>query len=356
MAKAQDQTELLRERVAAATEAGSPLAITGSGSKAFYGREAAGEALDVTGHRGIVNYEPTELMVTARAGTPLAELEAALDAEGQMLPFEPPHFGATGTLGGAVAAGLSGPRRPFTGAVRDMMLGTRIVNGRGEVMRFGGEVMKNVAGYDVSRLMAGALGTLGVILEVSLKVLPRPAAAHTVVLDTPMAEVFRHSEDWLRRGVPLSATAHDGERLYVRLSGAHSAVESATRALGGERMDDAPGFWRAVRDHEHAFFATEGPPLWRLALPPGAPMPALDGARFSEWAGRQLWLRSDADAGAIRDEAARLGGHAALFRGGERSGEVFHPLEPVKLRLHRALKHAFDPAGILNPGRLYSNL
>jgi len=356
MARAQDRTEALRERIAAAAESGTPLAIAGSGSKAFYGREPAGETLEVSGHRGIVNYDPTELMLTARAGTPLAELEAALDAEGQMLAFEPPHFAGAGTLGGAVAAGLSGPRRPFTGAVRDMMLGTRIINGRAEVMRFGGEVMKNVAGYDVSRLMAGALGTLGVILEVSLKVLPRPAAAHTVVLDIPMAEVFRHTEDWLRRGMPVSATAHDGERLHLRLSGAHSAVEDATRALGGERMDDAPGFWRSVRDQAHPFFAAEGPPLWRLALPPGAGMPALDGAWFSEWAGRQLWLRSDVDADVVRRETGRLGGHAALFRGGERAGEVFQPLEPVKLRMHRELKRAFDPAGILNPGRLYPNL
>ncbi|PWG64265.1 glycolate oxidase subunit GlcE [Sediminicurvatus halobius] len=356
MARVSDRSQSIAERIAAASEAGTPLAITGSGSKAFYGRAPQGEALDVTGHRGIVNYDPTELVLTARGGTPLAEIETALDAEGQMLAFEPPRYGGGGTLGGAVAAGLSGPRRPFTGAVRDMMLGTRVANGRGEIMRFGGEVMKNVAGYDVSRLMAGSLGTLGVILEISLKVLPRPVAAHTVVLETPMGDVFRHSEDWLRRGMPLSATAHDGERLYVRLSGARSAVEDATRALGGERIDDAPGFWRSVRDHTHDFFTSEGPPLWRLALPPGAPLPALDGALFSEWAGKQLWLRSAADAESIRRETARLGGHATLFRGGDRSGEVFHPLEAVTLRLHRELKRAFDPAGVLNPGRLYPNL
>ncbi|HKJ94391.1 MAG TPA: glycolate oxidase subunit GlcE [Gammaproteobacteria bacterium] len=359
MAKDEDLTEGITEAVRDAVEAGTPLCIRGGGTKDFYGRAGSGEPLNTTAHRGIVNYEPTELVLTARAGTPLLEIERALAAEGQMLSFEPPHFDGeeAATLGGAVACGLSGPRRAFGGALRDMVLGTRVINGRGKVLRFGGEVMKNVAGYDVSRLMAGALGTLGVILEVSLKVLPRPPAENSLTLECPPEDTFARAEGWLRQGIPVSGTFHDGQHLHVRLSGTESAVESGTRAVGGERVDDAPAFWRRVRDQQLPFFDTEsGPPLWRIALPPGSELPAIEGPCALEWAGKLAWVRSGASPGDIRHEAERLGGHATLFRGGDREGDIFHPLSKTVAALHERLKASFDPDGIFNPGRLYNGL
>lgn len=352
-----DLTDEIAGRVRQASAAGTPLEILGNATKRFYGREASGEPLAMTRHRGIVSYEPSELVLTARCGTPLAELTAQLAERGQMLAFEPPCFGGEATLGGAIAAGLSGPRRPFTGSVRDTVLGIRLVNGRGEVLQFGGRVMKNVAGYDVSRLMVGALGTLGVLLEVSLKLLPAPQAEQTLTLPEPAARVYGLTEQWLREGVPVSAAAHDGERMYVRLSGAASAVESGRRRIGGQVLDPAGEFWRDLRDHRLPFFIDRAAePLWRIALPAAAPAPDLPGSWISDWAGRQLWLRTDADPDRVRRKAQHLGGHATLFRGGDRATEVFQPLDAPLLRLHRRLKQAFDPAGLLNPGRLYAQL
>lgn len=352
MASQHDQGAEIAARVAEAAAAGTSLEIRGGGSKAFYGRRPQGEPLETSGHRGIISYEPSELVVTARAGTPLADLEQVLADGGQVLPFEPPHFAGGATVGGAVASGLSGPRRPFAGAVRDFVLGTRIVNGRGQMLRFGGEVIKNVAGYDLSRLSAGALGTLGVLLEVSLRLLPRAEAEDSRMLETPPETLYRLTEQWLRAGIPVSAAIHDGTRLLVRLSGSESAVADGIRQIGGSALEDAAGFWRELRDHALPFFAGDRP-LWRLALPPAAPMPALDGERLMDWGGRQLWLRSESPAAAIRAEARRLGGHALLFRGGDRDGDVFQPLENGLADIHRRLRGAMDPAGILNPGRVY---
>ena len=265
-----DLTQSIAGQVAEAAADGQPLSITGHGSKAFYGRPVNGRTLDIGGHRGIVNYEPTELVLTARAGTPLADLESTLAEHGQMFPFEPPRFGGHGTLGGAVATGLSGPRRPYAGAVRDMVLGSRIVNGRGEVLHFGGEVMKNVAGYDVSRLMTGAMGTLGVLLEVSVKLLPVPEHEATLRFQRDPEDAFFDLETWVKAGYPVSAAAHDGQYLYVRLSGSEKAVRAAQKAVGGDDVAQGADYWRALRDQELDFFAP-GTDLWRIALP--APEP-----------------------------------------------------------------------------------
>lgn len=354
----QELTEALVDRVKQAHEAGTPLAIAGSGSKAFYGHPLVGDTLSTREHAGIVNHEPTELVLTARAGTPLEEVETALAEEGQQFPFEPPHFGEGGTLGGAIAAGLAGPRRPYGGSVRDMVLGLRLINGRGELMRFGGEVMKNVAGYDVARLNVGALGTLGVITEVSLKVLPAPASTATLTLDLPMSDCHARTEGWLREGRPVSAVAHDGQQLFLRLSGTVSAVADAVRDIGGEAMDTgtAQRFWTSLRDQTHAFFADPQRPLWRVSLPPAADLSAFEGTKLAEWAGQQLWLRDTTDAATLRQTAESLGGSATLFRGVLPEVSVFHPLDRVKRRLHQSLKAAFDPRGILNPNRLYPEL
>ena len=352
----QDQAEQLAQQVAEAAEAGTAVRIRGAGTRGFLGRPVDGQTLDVSGHRGIVNYEPTELVMTARAGTPLDELEATLTEQGQMMPFEPPRFGPGATLGGAIATGLSGPRRPWAGAARDLVLGTRLINGHGEHIRFGGEVMKNVAGYDVSRVVTGSHGTLGVLTEVSMKVLPLPEAEEAIRLDQDEARGFATVEDAYRAGVPVSGAAHDGEQMYLRLSGTKLAVDAGLERLGGERDNDPGTFWNALRDHTLPFFTDDGPPLWRLSLPLLAGTPELPGPRLADWAGQQQWLRTEADAETVFTEAKRLGGHATLFRGGDGGSDVFQPLDPAVRRLHERLKQAFDPAGILNPGRLYAGL
>ena len=350
-----DLTQSIAAQVAEAAADGQPLSIAGHGSKAFYGRPVDGRTLDISGHRGIVNYEPTELVLTARAGTPLADIENALAEHGQMLPFEPPRFGGRGTLGGAVATGLSGPRRPYVGAVRDMVLGSRIVNGRGEVLYFGGEVMKNVAGYDVSRLMTGAMGTLGVLLEVSVKLLPVFEHETTLRVGRDPEGAFLDLEGWVKQGYPISAAAHDGQSLYLRLSGSEKAVRAAQTALNGDDVAQGNDYWRALRDQELDFFAP-GPNLWRIALPPLSPHPELTGDIYYDWGGQLCWVRSDASASDIRAAAERLGGHATLFRGEAGNADRFHPLAPAVRNLHRNLKRSFDPEGVLNPGRMYSDL
>lgn len=351
-----DVTPELAERVAAAAGGGTGLRIRGGGSKDFYGRQPAGETLDVSAHRGIVNHEPTELVLTARAGTHLAELEAALHEQGQMMPFEPPDFGGGATLGGTIACGLSGPRRPWAGAARDFVLGTRVINGSGEVLRFGGEVMKNVAGYDVSRLVTGSLGTLGVILEVSMKVLPRPRGESTRILELDPAAAFARVEEAYRAGLPVAGAVHDSQRLHLRLAGAAQAVDAGIEALGGEAPADAETFWRALRDHQLPFFRNDGPPLWRISLPPRATLSALPGERLLDWNGQLVWLRTEAPPTRVFAAASEAGGHATLFRGGDRGGDVFQPLATPVRRLHERIRNAFDPQRILNPGRMYEGL
>ncbi|MFH1658291.1 MAG: glycolate oxidase subunit GlcE [Pseudomonadota bacterium] len=334
----------------------APLRIRGAGSKDFYGGLLAGEVLDVSAHRGIVAYEPTELYITAKCGTPLAEIEATLAEKSQMLAFEPPHF-AGATVGGCVAAGLSGPRRQQAGAVRDFVLGVKLVDGTGQVLNFGGQVMKNVAGYDVSRLIAGSLGTLGVIAEVTLKVLPKPVAETTLVFECDATEAIRRLNEWGGQPLPISASFwHDGQ-LWLRLSGPRAAVEAATAKLGGVSTVNPEKHWNSIREQTHPAFAAS--PLWRLALPSTAPCPGLDGLRAIEWGGALRWYAGevDGDHQAIRAAAIRLGGHAVLYRAPEslRCLEgAFATLPPALLALHRRLKKAFDPQGILNPGRLYA--
>lgn len=343
------------DTIRAATEKQRPLRIRGGGSKDFYGNAAAGEDFDVTGHRGIIDYEPTELVITARAGTPLAEIEAAMRGHGQMLGFEPPHFGGSATLGGCIAAGLSGPRRAAAGAARDFVLGLRMLDGRGTDLRFGGQVMKNVAGYDVSRLMTGSLGTLGVILEVSLKALPLPQAELTLSCELPRSEAVELMNAWAGQPLPVTATCHVEKRLYVRLSGAESAVRAAAKRIGGEEVPNAAEFWSGVRDHRDLFFSGDGP-VWRLSLASTAPELGLAGHQMVEWGGALRWLKTDADAGSVRKAAREAGGHATLFRRGGQTAGAFHPLPEPLMRLHRRVKQAMDPAGIFNPGRLYPNL
>ena len=369
------------QTVRAAASKRTPLRVRGGGSKDFYGGELRGEILEVNAYRGIVDYEPTELVITARAGTPLNEIEAALHAKKQMLAFEPPHFdqlpsplaplpragegnvvpatpeNRIATLGGCIAGGLSGPRRAYAGAARDFVLGVRILDGKGDDLRFGGQVMKNVAGFDVSRLMAGSLGTLGVILEISLKVLPLPVAEATLGFEKTAAEAIASSNEWAGQPLPVSATAWSGGKLCMRLSGAAAAVDAAISKLGGERIDavEAERFWHSIREHTDPFF--EAPqPLWRLSLKSTTPPLDLPGAQLIEWGGALRWVAADADARVLRAAAQSGGGHATLFRGGDKSAGVFQPLPPALMSIHRNIKRAFDPAGIFNSGRLYNEM
>ena len=330
------------------------LRIRGGGTKDFYGNEARGELLDTRGCSGVVAYEPSELVITARCGTLLSELHELLFKQGQFLPFEPPAFGPGATLGGCVAAGLSGPRRASAGAVRDYVLGATILDGSARRLAFGGQVMKNVAGYDVSRLFAGSLGTLGLILEVSLKVLPHPVSELTLSLELPQAKALESMNRWAGQPLPISATAWRDGALALRLSGAHGAVRAAADRLGGERVDGAVAerFWSAIREQAHPFFALQAP-LWRLSVPSRVPPLELPGEQLIEWGGALRWLKSTADAATVRAAAADAGGHATLFRASDKPAGAFAPLPPALARLHRELKAAFDPAGILNPGRLY---
>jgi glycolate oxidase FAD binding subunit len=341
----------LGNRVRDHSERKEALRIRGGGSKDFYGEESVGEALDMSAYSGIVAYEPKELVLTVRAGTRLAHVEAELASQRQMLPFEPPHFGEGATIGGMVAAGLSGPRRPYAGAVRDFVLGTRIVNGKGEDLSFGGRVIKNVAGYDVSRLMAGSLGTLGIITEISFKVLPRPPAEATLAFDMDEEAAMMQVNRWAGLPLPLSATAWEAGRLRARLSGAETAVAAAIAKMGGEAID-AGEYWRELREHRLPFFST-GRALWRISVPQAAVPLELPDAQLVEWGGGERWMASEADPLTVRSTAERAGGHATLFRGGDRKAGVFHPLALPVMKIHRRLKEAFDPAGILNPNRMY---
>lgn len=350
-----DDTQVLQAKIHDALAQGTRLQIEGGGSKSFYGQTVTGEVLSTQRHRGIINYESTELVLTARGGTPLSEVEAALAKYNQMLPFEPPHFGEAATLGGTIACGLSGPRRPYVGAARDYVLGCRVLTGKGDVLHFGGEVMKNVAGYDVARLMTGAMGTLGVLLDISLKILPQPANEVTLGLDMSPDEALQAMNHLAGQPVPLSAAVHDGSSLMLRLSGAASAVAHAQQMIGGELLTNNEDYWQSIREHTHSFF-NDTRPLWRLSLAPAHPPLKLEGDTLLDWGGAQRWMLSNESPEAIRRAVEETGGHATLFRPHEINADIFQPLPGSLKQLHQRLKHAFDPDGILNHGRMYPDM
>lgn len=361
-----DRTSNLVEQVADAARRHQGIQIRGGGSKDFYGRSpingqayglAGGaasslEPLNVSEHSGIVNYEPTELVVTVRAGTTVAEINNILAEHGQCLPFEPPVLDGKATIGGSIACGLSGPARPYAGAARDFVLGMHVINGRGELLKVGGEVIKNVAGYDISRLMVGALGTLGLITRVSFKVLPDKPCHQTLIFHLERDSALTFMNDLAAQPIPVSASCFYEDILFIRLSGSESGVAHACEQLGGEALPSNDGIWDTLRDWQHPFFDTDLP-VWRLALPALA-APDLDGKVLIEWGGGQWWLRSVAAPEVIRAEVSKAGGHATLFRGGDRTGEVFHPLPKSLEKLQRKIQRSFDPLGIFNPGRQYA--
>ena len=349
----------LRERVVSAHQQRQPLRLRGAGTKDFYAEESSDAAvLDLCPYRGIVDYEPSELVVTARCGTPLSEIESALADHGQFLAFEPPAFGSDPTIGGVIAAGLSGPRRMYAGAARDFVLGATLLDARGDILRFGGQVMKNVAGFDVSRLLCGSLGILGVITEVSVKVLPRPRAEETLRFEMPAREAAAAFNRWSGQPLPLSGAAWWDGVAWIRLSGASSAVRAAHERLGGERVDPTAAiqWWNALRHCQHPVFRSSLS-LWRLSLPDTTPPLALTGDPLIDWGGALRWYAYDPQSGdEPRKAASAAGGAAMCWHGPAPASGRFHPLKPTVAILTRRLKDHFDPHGIFNPGRMIAGL
>lgn len=346
--------EALQQHIKTAAERHEPLRIIGSGSKDFYAESLAGTPFDVSDYAGIIKYEPEELVVTARCGTALAELEAALAERRQMLAFEAPHFGTGTTLGGAVAAGFSGPGRAHYGALRDFVLGTRVIDGLGNVLKFGGQVMKNVAGFDVSRLMTGSFGTLGMIAEVSLKVMPLPPFRATVQLETSEQDFITMANRWAGKPLPITATYFHSGVARVRLAGPESSVKAAQNVIGGETVSEDAAFWAALRDHLLEFFQHDVP-LWRVSVP-ATSASLLLGDSIIEWGGALRWIKSAETVAMIRGVVNKIGGSATLFRNGATERPRLAPIAPAVLRLHERLKQSFDPHGIFNPDRLWRAL
>lgn len=347
-----DISTQLQEIIRDAVDADTRINLIGGDSKSFYGREPLGKAVDVTANSGIINYQPTELVITVRGGTQISEIETVLDERNQMLGFEPPCLNQHSTIGGVIAAGLSGSRRPFSGAVRDYILGCKIINGYAEILSFGGTAMKNVAGYDLSRLMAGSMGTLGVILEVSLKVIPRPEQEATWFIEIGADQVIAKMADLLVQSIPFSGMFFDGHRLFYRLSGTDDAINQLAGTIGGEQLQDNKQFWSEVNHHAHNYFQDETP-LWRISVPPATDQISLAGQFAYDWGGALRWLKSEEASSHVFQVIGDIGGHATLFRHGRHRETVFQPLPEHLMQIQQRLKHAFDPKGLFNPGRMY---
>lgn len=345
-----------REQILTASAEQQVLRIEGGGTKQWYGNPmvATSAVLNTQSYQGVISYEPTELVISARCGTSLKEIETLLDQHGQMLAFEPPHFGAAATISGMLATGLSGPRRASVGAARDFVLGVSLMNGAGEILRFGGQVMKNVAGYDVSRLMAGSLGSLGLILDVSLKVLPKPVAETSLMFAMSEVDALTQLNRWAGQALPISASSYYAGRLMLRLSGSEAALRVAKQKLGGQEIDSATAYWTSLREQSHHFFTPEEDyALWRVSLPSTAAALKLRSKTLIEWGGAQRWLWTNEDEVTLRSSVQTMGGHVTRFRYGTASTPALTELSAPLLKIHRQLKAAFDPAMIFNRGRLF---
>ena len=349
-----DLSKSLAEFIKDQCSLNKPLQIVGCDTKHFLGRQPIGKQIQVSEHTGIVSYEPTELSLTVRSGSRVSDIQDELKRFNQHLAFEPPDFNSGASIGGTIACGLAGPARPYRGSLRDFLLGITCINGRGELLRFGGQVMKNVAGYDVSRLMAGAMGTLGLILDASFKVLPIPEVEQTQVYEVSEDVALLRMNEWAAKALPLSAACFLDNKLRVRFSGQQTGIAEAIRDLGGEQDVKGKEFWTALREQHLPYFTTADV-LWRLVVPQ-ATQPLGLGKSLIDWGGGQRWLVGDHDDASIRRSVESLGGSATRFRGGDRTANVYHPLTSGIASLHRSLKAAFDPAGILNPGRLYDGM
>jgi len=352
MSAQNDISESLQNSVMQAIENSEVLNIKAGNSKSFYGREASGNNIELAEHQGIINYEPTELVIRARAGTPLTVIEKLLAENNQMLAFEPPTFNGKATLGGTIACNFSGPRRAYSGAVRDFVLGTEIINGKGEILSFGGDVIKNVAGYDVSRLMTGAMGTLGIITQASVKVVPLPEAEITLTQNISIEDALTKLHQWSGLPLPISGNCFYKDTLYIRLSGAEKSIRAAHKKMGGELFDKADAFWNSIKNQSHDFF-TADKNLWRMSLASNTPELSIDGDTLYEWGGALRWIKSEAPADKIRQTGNSVNASTSLFRATGERDKIFQPLPEHLMKLHKNLKQAFDPDNIFNIGRMY---
>lgn len=352
-----DFLENLCKQVEIAAREGKALRPVGGQTKNFYGGPLQGDVVDMSPYSGIISYEPTELVMTVKAGTPLAEVEAALSAQNQELAFEPPRFGNGSTIGGAVVAGLSGPSRLARGPVKDYLLGCTIIDGKGQLLHFGGVVMKNVAGYDISRVMPGSLGTLGILIDLSIKVMPKAIAEATLQFDFTYNQAIHQINDWMAQPLPINASVYANNTLFVRLRGAKAAIESAKATMQGMEMDAALAskLWDTLRDQTHPFFQGDHD-IWRLSVPATVTDLALSGEALVEWGGGLRWLKPGPGVTPemIRGVANRAGGHATLYRTADESKrtQAFHMPQAVMANIQRKLKAQFDPAGVFSPNRL----
>jgi len=353
-----DIAKTLQQQIIDAAQSRQALNIIGNNSKAFYGCTIADEntlPLNVSEHSGIIDYQPSELTLTARAGTPLRKINELLAEHGQMLAFEPPTFDGRASLGGCIATALAGPRRPWTGSVRDYVIGIRVLTGDGKDVRFGGKVMKNVAGYDLFRPMAGALGTLGVILDVTLKLLPLPEREISYSMEIDTAAMQAMLRDWRYASMPLSASSYYNNIFSIRLSGSAAAIDNAVSKLSAAQQEISSDYWQNLNEHKLPFF-DDPIPLYRLVVPGNAPCDKLDDEILIDWAGALRWIKSHSSFKEIQNRAAASGGTASVYRNGHRDEDVFMPLPDSLLALHKRIKDVMDPVGILNPGRLYREL
>ncbi len=353
-----DNSKALQQEIQNAVAEHRRLEITGAGSKSFLGRRIVTDTrISTLSHHGIMDYQPTELVVRVRTGTALSELEDTLRQANQCLPFEPPRFGNEGTVGGMVASGLAGPARPFSGGVRDFILGASLINGRGQVVEFGGQVMKNVAGYDLSRLQCGAFGSFGLLLDLSIKTIPLAEREVTVVCEMSQASALDRMAQLRSRPLPLSGAAWLQGKLLLRFSGQEHAVAAAVRDMPGE-VQEHTQWWQDLRHQRLAFFESGNANLWRLSLPIKCPSLTLaeDEEELIDWAGMQRWLLSTRPPAEIFAMASEHGGHATLFRPSNASDVIFQELDPSLLKLHQKLKKAFDPQNIFNPTKIYAEL
>lgn len=354
-----DNSQYLSSKIKEACSSKTPLQIVSGNSKNFYGRKIDFEKLDISSHSGIINYEPSELVMTVRAGTSLSAIQSVLDENNQKLAFEPPDFNSQSSIGGTIACGLSGSSRPFAGSARDFVLGTRVINGKGEQLRFGGEVIKNVAGYDVSRLMTGALGSLGVLLDISIKVLPRPESEITLVQALSTEAALTLMTHLKRQALPISGLVYCFNHLFIRLSGSEKTINKTRTEIGGEILSDSSPelafSWKNLDNQTLSFFKSDQA-LWRISVKPNTPILNIDGECIYGWCGAERWIISDNDHKNIFKQALSNNGHATLFRFGHKINQVFQPLPRVLLKIHMNLKKSFDPENILNPGKLYSEI
>lgn len=350
-----DSAKDLTARIESAYQSKTKINIQGNGTKCFLGNiDQDSDLIKTTCHTGIIDYDPAELVLVARSGTCLSAIAEVMEDHQQTFGFEPPFIDDGATLGGAIASGLAGPRRAYSGAARDFMLGARFINGQGKIITAGGKVIKNVAGFDLFRPMAGSMGTIGLLLDISLRVIPQPEYQKTLLhQEERESSALEKMNSWAVQCPSVSAAAWDGHNIRIRLSGSAATVAEAHTLIGGEWLNNE-GYWHDLNAFKLDFFELPGH-LWRISLTPMSAPVSQGQPQLIDWGGAQRWLKSDEQPDQIRERVAALGGHAECYSA-DPGIESFHPLTDQMMAIHRSFKASLDPGGILNPGRLYPTL